>query len=582
VKSADYWIITAPGGSGLKHAVARLVEDLTRLSGRQDMVIAQDVEDELCALARRSGFIPETAPSMLDVTYKLQREQVIRLWGEALDISISKLAHSRAKSKLLSCHLTLYGGRRREYYSPIDVKRLVASGLQPSRLLLLVDDAFDMFARLTQPGYLHDFGDSDYVDEVGTQEGITSPAVLKTVRPQLRLQWQIATLSSLLAWRRADMIMAESIARQANSKYLAFGVKQLTGIATRWLSEAEPEPIYLSHPISRPRRDPKWPRVDLVDQFNELQSGMAPHGALCIMPTSIDEYRFKRKKIRGRSIARLEPRLAERWPIPTQLPLTNEPSDYRDTLYAAPPSGPKLPNLFEHRNVDSLAADSWLRSFEGQVSADISFRDHHLVACCPHLLVFRPLYKAGTFSRGVRAEIAHWQLLASDRLSGATRQAVFVHFREDLTDLKAIAKDSIHRSVLQHLEVGLTEIGVARESARHIVRVVGRDDPGRSLLDTGPISPPERRTVNRQWPKVRRAALAVTAWEQLTSMVADDASGTIETQVAIWIVDDRAQLHRELPRVASFLRRTQLAPTKWKALAAGFLDVAGIPPTLRI
>jgi len=157
-----------------------------------------------------------------------------------------------------------------------------------------------------------------------------------------------------------------------------------------------------------------------------------------------------------------------------------------------------------------------------------------------------------------------------------------VHFREDLTELKKTARDSIGRSVLQNLEAGLTEIGVARESARHIVRVVGRDDPGRSLLDTGPISPPERRTVNRQWPKVRKAALLATAREQLTSMATDNASAAIETQVAIWIVDDNARLHRELPRVSAFLRRTQTAPTRWKALAAGFLDIAGIPPTLGV
>jgi hypothetical protein len=299
------------------------------------------------------------------------------------------------------------------------------------------------------------------------------------------------------------------------------------------------------------------------------------------MPTSIDEYRFQRKIVGSQPMAKLQPRLAARWPIPTNLVLRNNQQDYADTLYAAPPSGPKLRNLFEHKNVDEFAIDSWLRSFEGLVSADISFRDHHLVACCPHLLVFRPLYKAGAFSRGVKAEIAHWRLLASDRPAGAMRRAVFVHFRQDMAALRKAGSDSMSSSVRERLESKLTEAGLTTASARRTVRLAGRDDPGRSLLDTGLTSPAERRAVNRKWPKIRSAAILATAWEHLSSMPADQPNEAVEAQVAIWIVDDMAHLRREFPSIADFIKGRGPAPTSWKGLAPSLLEVAGIPPTLR-
>ncbi len=576
-----YWIVTAPGGSGLKDAVARLVHDLGMRLDPKYGVIVQDVEEELCTLAGGRGLVDGSRVSMLEVTHKLQREQVVRLWGEALDISLSKLAASPARAKLLSCHLTLYGGRRREHYSPVDVARLVSGPLKPSRLLLLVDDAFDMFARLTQPGYLYDFGAADYIDEVAMREGISSDATLDSVRSQLKLEWQIATLSSLLFWRRADMVLAESLARQTGARYLAFGVKQSTAVAARWLSEVDAEATYLSHSISRPRRDPKWPNVDLVREFTEVQSGLEPHRTLCIMPTSIDEYRFQRKKVRGRPMAKLQPRLTDRWPIPTALALIDKSPAYSDTLYVAPSSGPKLKNLFEHKNVDELAVDSWLRSFEGLVSADISFRDHHLVACCPHLMVFRPLYLAGTFSRGVEAEITHWHLLASDRPAGSARRGVFVHFLDDIAALRTAGIGSIEASVRRILESKLTEAGLTPTSARRVVRVASPDSPGRSLLDTGLMTPIERRMARKSWPKIRRGAILGAAWERLTSIMAGKSMEAVEMQVGIWIVADMVELRREYASIAAFLKGKRPGPTTWRKVGVSLLDADAIPSTLR-
>jgi hypothetical protein len=552
----EYWIVCAPGGSGLKGAVSRLVDGLRAQFGE---IEHQDVEEVLCNSAKTKselqsmGVSLSGAPDMYDVTYNLQRDQVIEAWGEALAQALSNLQQSTAERKLLSCHLTLYGGRRREFYSPVDVS-LFASEHRPTHLLLLMDDSLDMFARLRKARYLYTEARQiqDYVRSVERDEDVEVGA-LESVRPKLVLEWRVGTLSSLLAWRHTEMIIAESLARQTKAKYLAFGVKQSLSAAGRWLIDGNPTTAYLSHPISRPRRQwiesRTWP--ESVSQFNQLQTSLLAFGVVCVMPTAIDELRFRRGT--QTPISKLEPELNARWPVPT------DSVNYEDTLYMIEEGGPEHENLIAPESNEDFDPDPLLRSFEGQVKSEIAFRDHHLVANCPHLLVFRPLYVDGSFSGGVSAEIEHWNLHASlDK--GSDRRAVFLHFTDDVQAMISRDPDAVKARILEIAKQNLEGAGWSSAIAAEIVRNAEGGHSLTNILDAGVIPPGRQDEIQERWPELQHIAEVQAFREKLTGV------GLPISQVGIWLVEDSQAMTGSLQEVASFLRLEGEPPSHWEQM----------------
>lgn len=561
----EYWLVCAPAGCGLKGAIDRLLSSLGSDLGTA-AVDHEDVEDVLCDLAETRELLAEIGvplygpPTMFEVSYNLQREQVIRLWQQALDQALTSLRNGSGQLKLLSCHFTLYGGRRREFYIPLRISSLSSREAVPTRLLLLIDDVLDMYARLTQPNYLYDEDklSNDYIRGIQTEERVTT-AQLEGIRPQLILEWKVSTLTALLAWRHADMLIAESVARQTRSKYLAFGVKNLLTVAKSWLLNHEPASAYLSHPITRPRTqlsdDGVWP--DVVNQFNELQKAFQGREVYCVMPTAIDEFRFRRHP--HDPISQLEPTLGPRWPIPTE-------SDYEDTLYLPPPGGPELENLIDPGGVATFNPDPWLRSFESQVKLEIAFRDHHLVANCAHLFVFRPLYDEGKFSRGVFAEIDHWNLLASEN-SGSHRRAVFIHFSADVGRMIELEGEDIVRRTFNNTERIWQERGWSPGNARRIREVVesGGALSSSSLLDAGFVSPPQQNQIESEWPEVRMGARIAALREKLTGVALP------ESQLGIWVLGGADEMRASYDEIAQFTKGESPPPTSWEETAEALL-----------
>jgi hypothetical protein len=269
----------------------------------------------------------------------------------------------------------------------------------------------------------------------------------------------VTDLTSLVGWRRAEMIQAEALSFATNCPLTVLGVKHPLEVGSKILEGADSlRRVYLSHPISRPRRQHRlsgtWPQV--VDQFNSIPLELAKGDVATIMPTAIDEYRLEPPSIENLvksptvlDLASRRPRLTARWlPAATEAGLifADAGADW-DFSFAASSAS-------ESKRITQQVGGQ-LRSLENVIQQQIPYRDHLLVTHLPNLLVFRPLYGSedfdqtsgtfpdggGTFSAGVRREIEHWQDLAAAS-PGSARRAAFIHSQEDVRRLVKLLSGS--------------------------------------------------------------------------------------------------------------------------------------------
>lgn len=612
----EYILVAAPGGCGLKQAVEErlkpAIENLKDQKGGTFKVEHSDVEDTLCESYEARDLLRdvpvEGRPTMGDVTGYLPRTQVVELWRRALRQSLNSLSlrpsevagekDTRASARqvnLLSCHLDLYGGRWRELYSPIDIHSLLEGGHKPSHVLLLIDDIYDMYRRLSRPRFLYD--ERAMIDSLGRerereveeakQEGLPDPPSL-----DLRtLEWRIEVLSSLISWRRAEMLTAEALARQVGARYLVFGVKHRTETVARWLAGTIPVTAYVSHPITRPRKmrrkTGRWPagqRDNVVEQCNELPSALS-ESVICVMPTAIDELRIARDE-KG-----LLPELGPRWPIQTA-------EGFSDTLYwlDVPATGGKwrVAGSDDDARHRSLLAPTGrrpnqeesipsLRMLESLIKAEVGFRDHHLVVSAGCLLVFRPYYGTGKVSRGVAAEADHWSLLARAQESGVLggmsgaadpipRRAAFVHFANDIRRLLgeladqrdghdvSLASSSVIWAMVRLLEAqGYSRSGMAQR----LVQKLLADMSFASLLDAGVVPAHLQSRLREDWDGLLKQARIQVLGQQLT--LAEMPEG----RAGIWIVTRPTDLRRDSREVGQFLSGRVNAPQAWEELGLG-------------
>jgi hypothetical protein len=126
-KEQKYIVVCAPSGSGLRGAIEKLRNILPDTD-------VQDVEDILCEsrqaeedLSKAGVSRPLNAPKwpeMYDITWNLSRSQIVDLWKDAVSEALYRLKKSEKVIKILFCHLIYYGGRRDEFYSPINANLL--------------------------------------------------------------------------------------------------------------------------------------------------------------------------------------------------------------------------------------------------------------------------------------------------------------------------------------------------------------------------------------------------------------------------------------------------------------------------
>jgi hypothetical protein len=600
----DYVIVCAPAGTGLKGAVAKF-----KNAFGVNNVAHQDVEARLCgsleakeALSGLGYSEPSNRqdwPGMEEITWHLPRDKVISLWSGALRNALNELQNSNEDLKLLSCHLILYCGRRDEFYSPLNVKlfveKLGKTIRKPSHLLLLIDDIYDMYLRLSDKNQLFDTQDrvDSYLkriwDEVEDKEG--SQNFQPNLRSSLIFEWKLCVLTNLLSWRHSEILMAESLARQLDAKFLLWGVKQPTKIVASWMGKSDSTLVYLSHPISRPRRQKieggSWPPI--VSQFNELQDRLFEHNLVCVMPTAIDEYRIAQKSEEGTVLKRRLPVLEERWPLPA----TNIDS----LLYSAPKNSADM----HHKDIltdkgpsskselaDGEVVSTQLRALESQIMFQIASRDHLLVSSANSLLIFRPFYRKGYFSGGVQAEIDHWDILTNryskdpnrraekrekEEDEDSNRRAAFIHFDDDISSFLEFAKreDSIvplNQSVYSWIvrRIG-AEFSLEDDIARDVCQTI-EYEKSTSGLDSGRV--PNLIEIESALPEIKKEAKIAALREHLTGTRASSS------KIGIWIVKDEKELGSYYEEIANFLKAPETpktpSPSKWKERAIDLWD----------
>lgn len=461
--------LTAPPGTGLRAASETLSRYLieARFAGRVESVQFVDVEDQL----------PKPFKTFIESHPK---SQVVKAWRHALTQSLSALREDAALC-VVSAHLTLYNYVRSEFYTPVDATLLLGSGL--THIVLLIDDVFDMYSKLSGAGEVYDAArrlehHEDSAWEQLKRHGI--PVFSDRDRALLRLEAGASDVTALLAWRRAEMIQADALASALGVDLTLLGVKHPVEVGA--LSIVQPqtiERVYLSHPISRPRGHEEvggsWPPV--VRQFNSVALELAKSEILAVMPTAIDEYRLSRPSIEDErreapadvlDLYNRELSLMSRWPNPdTEASLISGASGElgQDRLsWALGPTeeSPELASPDVRRQVGGQ-----LRSLENVIEQEVPFRDHFLVHHLPHLLVFRPLYGSwefdlatetfpdggGTFSGGVRREIEHWSEASSD--FPGIRRVAFVHASEDIARLDRVLRGRVQAAATRSRIVSL-------------------------------------------------------------------------------------------------------------------------------
>ena len=557
----------APSGAGLSNSVNKLKANIrASFESNTEGVKSVDIEYTLRKLApTRHALVEEIhAPlrnqaeiSMYDVTWNLPRSKVTSLWEIAAKQALNELYESPASAKILSGNMIYYGGQRDESYSVFNPHLLLEESLKlslkPSHVLLLIDDVYDMYLRLKGKDELY-YPESrlpNYFRQIQNEENTVIRELSKKHVSLLCLGWEVAVLTHLLAWRHHETILAENLALQLGSKFLVWGVKQLTKAAARWVTEPDQISVYLSHPVTEPRQilqaKGKWPQF--VWQVNKLQKQLLENGIVCVMPTAIDEYRFTRKESQETSLSMYTGSLEPRWPEPGNVSklLYSRPNKATDTNHKdilAPKywdfDQRKLLEFKEEPEPLERGINISLRSFANEIQFQIASRDHLLVSHTNGLLVFRPFYKGKSdFSRGVRREVEHW---ADSRQSGTQTRAAFVYF---VSDVRAML-ESRRKDPEFDLDSDL------REEAAHIPKkkykieeqafsklVSGKE--ARGVLGDSTISPAVQHKIVQALPDIQRQAKVNLLRSYLTAMVQVD-----DAYLGIWIVDKGDQFVQEV------------------------------------
>lgn len=354
-------------------------------------------------------------------------------WNDAILASISRLPVDSVYPTI-ACHLTTFDIETKVFCTPglitsffyKEKRNKDTIEWRPSRVVILIDDIYDMYADLSRDGDV--LGREARVQKVPPfmKNDQLGPAELAAIS---RLDADVSGLKTVLAWRRAEMTQAENLATQLDVPLICLGTKHSISAVRPALRQTAPLVCYISHPITRYRRELADTKSSEWNQdthaLNEFSDSLSSAGLVAVMPTAIDELRFDHTQQSSDIVIPLAPR----WPrISTKDGLIGYPRDRhgRDlNEFAGMQSVEVTKNTFD-------AAKVYLRTLEALIYDEIPFRDHFLVNNCQHLLVFRPRADGADFSGGVKQEIAFWKALLE---SQPGRRMAVVHTQSDLAKI---------------------------------------------------------------------------------------------------------------------------------------------------
>ena len=437
-------LLCAAPGTGLSYIAKSLNSTPDNNASEDERVTAVwDLEQNICEAFRDrdDDGKPLPVPKMSSIVMK-DRKQLHRQWESSFETVLAEIAESNATTQVICMHLTWYNSEWKEFYSPIDVRSITAERCNIDHVVILVDDIYDMFNRLNHGMNLYDDrGLMSMMNDI-RKLSATDADIQHYSEPQLRVQAVESALGDLLAWRKAEMIQAENLARSLQCVFTILATKHTADSLKALVTNVKAPRVYLSHRISELRRAHMKKRSedsDVTDwspparEVNVLHHALATRGQVLINPTAIDELRFENDPSTGRR----KPRLTPRWPLPSQ------------SLLCKPIEGSYQHADLLHRGVseDDDIASHAARSLSIRISSDVWYRDHAIVEHTPNLCIFRPFYcehslgerSLPDWSGGVGAELTHWMTYFTTRIKSLppeerqiARRIAFVHTDDEI------------------------------------------------------------------------------------------------------------------------------------------------------
>lgn len=357
-----------------------------------------DVESEFCR--KFSG--PEEIESIIS---KNSREIIQKNWRKAIEEAFTIMTHGSTKKdlNLLICHPLYYKSSTREFFSVFDtgfIKKMAdEKKMEISHVILINDDIYDIYKRLTEPTKL--YGKEAFVTFLENySENLKIPHTAMQNNKQAYLSWIQHSLNSLISWKDHEILLAQNFANQLNCRFLYWAIKQDPDILKSWL-KTNGRIFYISHPITEPRtfhqKNKKWP--PLVNIINNMQSEFAKKKLFTVTPTSIDELRFERKD------QNYTGKLTKRWPVTSKVKRSFKNSnlvankvDHDDILFPLDLKF-KVDDFTvlkkKYAKIDNIRKElnSVFTSLEMSVVGSLANRDHSLVMHTDGIIVFEPWSK---------------------------------------------------------------------------------------------------------------------------------------------------------------------------------------------
>ena len=255
-------LLCAASGTGLSTITTRLAKTLAE----GESAIVRDLETKLCEdYEGDTGLVlhPGQVPSMESVVRR-PRNELYDAWERHCESLMSEFAaESKADLRVLSLHLTWYDSNTTEFYSPVKISCFNSSECRVDRVVILIDDIYDMYCRLRGTRDL--YNDAIMRNKkvlIGNLRGIDLDRPPKDweqedidlTESRLACEALELALGHLMSWRRSEMIYAENLARALGADFTVLGTKHsLTSLRHLTRSLSTPK-TYLSHRISEVRR----------------------------------------------------------------------------------------------------------------------------------------------------------------------------------------------------------------------------------------------------------------------------------------------------------------------------------------
>lgn len=571
-----YLLLSSPSGVDDEYAVNRLISSLDHMG--QTVGEPINIEHILREKAEReldSFFPPGPVASvykMKHVTRHLPRDILRDLWKESIDQMFEVLGETdNGVITPVICNLIYFSSRRKEFFSVIDEERFGSEAFEPHKVVVLIDDIYDMYYRLTGNDEVFDLNAelrrvaNDTRDEEGTEDFDSIP---EQERAYLYTQFQVGVLDDILSWRYHEMILAEKLASRFDCPFAVLAAKQSPETLARFWASDSPNMAYLSHPISGPRRNSREgkPDPEFTRQVNALQTSFLTLGINIVMPTAIDEYRIHDEKLDSSTesvLSKYLPKLSRRWPLPDgplMYETPEEASDPHHLDFFAPKAwemDPYLLSSVEPSEDLSVRIDVLLRYLNGSIEFHVAARDHLIVSSSNSLILFRPFYERGKrFSGGVGAELLYAAVLLN---SDPEKRLAFVHFKEDV-DRRLEANEDMKESEVRNIvqEFIVTDRGKRENEAKKLLRNVeegggsGSGGPFEDELDYSDIRwlDEEKESLYERADQEWKDRLLI-GYQKLHSELTEQVD--IRDQVKYWVFDDQDELLAQAEDIAEFL-----------------------------